>query len=799
MTEPSGSAAGLTSGGRNPRQSRWAPTWKTIDVFPGEEKLARMSDQREKRVELILQQLEELPTLPHVAVRVLEVTGNEDSSVADVVRIIENDQSLTTRILQLVTRADRGVHGDVSTLDRAVSLLGFAAVRSAVLAVSVFHTLSENKTESGRHFNRQEFWKHSIAVASCAELLAEMEPALGLIPSEAFVCGLLHDIGKVALDTILPKSFNRVVEGADLLRGNLADLERSIIGLDHMVVGKRVAERWQLPETIQQVIWLHGQVPDALPTALKNAKMVNLITLADYLVREQHLGYSGNYTFQPRAPLLEALGLKTKQIDAAVAQLVTRIEPRAAALGLGQTSADALYQQAMAQANQELGRISTQLDSKNRRLRVRGKFFDALSAFQGELRADAAPQMVLHAIGQTAVETMALPVVAAFSLRPGSTYAETVLVNAAGELFDTTLIDCPGGTPSITAGDGPVQSVGNDLEWLVSALSPRLGGETRFWISLDADNRCIGGVVWGAKAGESERLGPQVQELSGLAQGWSLALRTSQIREESRNLSEQLAEANRRLNSAQNEILRSKTIITVGEMAAGAAHEMNNPLAVIAGRSQLLASQLTDPKLKHAATLIYEQSHRLSEIISELMDFAKPVPAVTAAVDLADLVGRSLHDAKMQSDPADRTVEVTLTDVPPVRVDETQVAAAVAELIENAIQATDPVKGYIEIHAAYDAGSAQVALTIADNGCGMNEQTLKRAFDPFFSSKAAGRRRGMGLPKALRWVESSGGSIRLESRPNQGTRSLVLLPAFQPPVGAEHQDEEELQGRKAAQ
>jgi signal transduction histidine kinase len=68
-------------------------------------------------------------------------------------------------------------------------------------------------------------------------------------------------------------------------------------------------------------------------------------------------------------------------------------------------------------------------------------------------------------------------------------------------------------------------------------------------------------------------------------------------------------------------------------------------------------------------------------------------------------------------------------------------------------------------------------LTVADTGCGMDETTLKRAFDPFFSSKPAGRRRGMGLPKALRWIESSGGSIRLESRPNQGTRAIVLLAA----------------------
>jgi signal transduction histidine kinase len=186
--------------------------------------------------------------------------------------------------------------------------------------------------------------------------------------------------------------------------------------------------------------------------------------------------------------------------------------------------------------------------------------------------------------------------------------------------------------------------------------------------------------------------------------------------------------------------------------------------------------------------LIHEQSHRLSEIITELMDFAKPAPPQLAVVDVADLIGRSTHDAKMMGDSADRTVETTLTDVPPVRVDESQVSAALGELIGNALQAIEPSpgksKGLVEIHAGYDANSGQVVLTITDNGCGMDEQTLKRAFDPFFSAKPAGRRRGMGLAKALRWIEASGGSIRLESQPGQGTRSVILLPV-NPPASIE--------------
>ena len=742
---------------------------------------------REKRVELILQQLEELPTLPAVVVRVLEVTGDEDSSAKEVIELISSDVSLTARILQLVHRADAGVRGEVNSIDRAVVLLGFDAVRSAVLAVGVFETFAGVKGRKGNHFNLDEFWKHSVAVACCTELLAEeaksaLGKEAGVDPSEAFVCGLLHDLGKVALDAALPKSFDKVVEAAELLRGNIADLERSIIGLDHMVVGKRLSERWGLPATIRECIWLHGQLPSALPATVKNARLVNLVTLADLLVREQHLGFSGNFTFTlPRQPLIDATGLSAGAVERVLQKLVDAIEPRAKALGLGQASTGELYQQALAQANRELGRMSGQLASKNRRLAVRAKFFDALSNFQSELRPDAPPQVVLHAIGQTAVAVLGATSVAVFSVIPGQSFAEVILCDEQGDIFEQTVIDHSGGLAKPQGGDGPVLAVGNELEWLLAVVSPRLGEDQRFWICLESDGVCIGGVVWGARSGEAQRLSPQVQELMALANGWSLTLRTSQIREEARLLSEQLAEANRQLHNAQNEIVRGKTMITVGEMAAGAAHEMNNPLAVISGRSQLLASQLTDPKFKQAAKTISEQAHTISEIITELMAFAKPVPPKVVECDLPELVARALHEAKSITDPADRMIEVTMTDIPPVMVDPEQVTAALTEVISNAIQATGD-KGHVTLHSAYDAYSGRVALMVADNGCGMDEETLRRAFDPFFSSKPAGRRRGMGLAKALRWIERSGGTMRLESRLGKGTRGSILLPAA--PIGA---------------
>ncbi len=727
--------------------------------------------------------------------RVLQVAGSDSSSVRDVAELIESDPALATRILQLVHRADLGVSGEVTTIDRAIVLLGFEAVRCAVLAVSVFATFSphESGAAKGSPFSRNEFWKHCIAVGCASELLAielrnNWGKSAGIEPAEAFVAGLLHDVGKMALDAALPKSFARVVDAADMIRGNIGDVERNVIGIDHNIVGKRLAERWQLPVPLRDAIWLHGQLPQALPPSVRNDRLVNLVTLADLIVREQHLGYSGNYTFPiPRATLLDALGLLPAQLENVNAKLVDQVEIRARALGLASKEAHELYRDALQQANKELSRVTDQLASKNRKLSIRAKYFEALAHFQSELRPDAPPGVVMHAVGQTAASVLESEAVAVFSMPPGATYAEVSLVDRAGHLVQTHLVEMISPVADImadarpperpTPGDGPVLAVGAEMEWLIQAFSPRLPGAGRYWICLEADGGCIGGVVWGADGGEAQRLSTQVVELNALACGWSLALRTCQIRDEARALSEQLSDANRRLQSAQSEIVRTKMLTTVAEMAAGAAHEMNNPLAVISGRSQLLAATLSDAKQRASAQLIFEKSQALSNIITEMMHFARPLAPQSSRTSVAALFAAALEQAKGHTEIADRQIEVRVGEVPDADVDGQQVGSALTEIVINAIQATDPQAGRITLAASFDGFSQQLVLTVSDNGCGMEEHVLRHAFDPFFSAKQAGRRPGMGLAKALRWIETSGGSMRLESQPNAGTRAIVLLPA----------------------
>jgi len=288
---------------------------------------------------------------------------------------------------------------------------------------------------------------------------------------------------------------------------------------------------------------------------------VNIVTLADLLVRELHLGYSGNYAFTvPKQALNGGRGRQRQQVSDAILRLVDHIEPRAKALGLGQATTGELYQQALAQANKELGRVSGQLAEQEpqadgacevlrRAQLVQGELSSGRAATDGSSRRRADGHH--RAGGEHGCDVLAAA---------GPEFAETILCNAQGDVFQTALVGPAGGhgrragvgraaggwvasargfrsqvasarRTLVTAGDDG----GEELEWLVSVISPRLPQSGRYWDLPEADGACIGGIVWGGEPGEAQRLSPQVEELSAIANGWSLALRTAQIREEARN------------------------------------------------------------------------------------------------------------------------------------------------------------------------------------------------------------------------------------------------------------------------
>jgi len=750
---------------------------------------------RTRKVELVLGQLENLPTLPVIAVRLLSLTGQSNSKIQEIVALISADSVLTSKVLRLVSSGAMRVRQPVTTVQQAVVMLGFETIRNLVLSLSVFEIFRNDPDDvppDGSHlgFARSEFWKHSLAVGTAAEMLAAKCPRRVSAP-DAFVCGLLHDLGKVALDAIMPKSFHQAVELAALTRGDISDAERRIIGLDHAVAGKRLAEAWNLPPLITQAIWLHGSAPMTIPNGIVSPDIVRLVGLADLLARRQHIGFSGNYLFPFEIrQYQQSLQLRDEDIAIVTDALAETLEIRAAALGLNDVESRQLYLESIANANTELGRVNQTLAAQNQRLAQRSECFEILTRFYQRIGPAASPAQLLAEIGHVAHGILDAGRLVLFSQDPSQRIGEVLTFDAQQTAQDSFLMPMPpagGDQRAPRPGSDFVRPASPQVDWLLDRVADFLGAGKCWFMPLLCGQEPVGGIVWvGPEQTPSVAAMP---DLALVSASWGMTLRMAQGREQQNVLTEALTASNRELAGLQQQLVRAKSLAGLGEMAAGAAHEMNNPLAVMCGRAQLLAGKLSDVGLRQDATLIAQQGQRLSQIITDLMDFARPPAPQLAECSMVELVEQAVADATQRAGLIESALVRVETSgsVPRIQVDARQVRAAVAEIVLNAIQAsrssgvpthaTESVRtAEVLAQVRYEPLDRGVIVQIIDRGIGMNDETIRHAFSPFYSSKTAGRQRGMGLAKALRWIEGHGGTIRLDSLLGAGTTVVVILP-----------------------
>jgi len=206
---------------------------------------------------------------------------------------------------------------------------------------------------------------------------------------------------------------------------------------------------------------------------------------------------------------------------------------------------------------------------------------------------------------------------------------------------------------------------------------------------------------------------------------------------------------------------------SLAEFAAGAGHEINNPLAVISGRAQLLLRGEQDPERRRDLAIIHMQALRVHEMIADMMLFARPPQPKPARCDLSALVDRAVAGLKAKATTLGLTIErVGSGESIEAEVDGEQIQIAVRALIDNGLNAMRP-GGRVEIElrsiAASDAASNAVEIIVRDDGPGIPDAEREHIFDPFFSGRQAGRGLGMGLAKAWRIVTSHCGTITADS------------------------------------
>ncbi|MDD3853610.1 MAG: HDOD domain-containing protein [Syntrophomonadaceae bacterium] len=265
-------------------------------------------------LEQLVAAVNDLPALPHVVVKVMQLSEDPDSTAQDINNVLTQDQSMTARVLRLANSAFYGFPRRISTVTDAVVLLGFRTIRSIVLAASVSEIL--NQEVGGYALEPGELWRHSQSSAIAARMIAKRVkyPALDV----AYTAALLHDIGKVILNNNMKEAYREVVEKIENTGIPFNEVETDVMGFNHAQVGAQVAEKWNLPPELVEAIMYHHE-PEK---ATINKKLTAIVHVADAVSVTMGIGVGIDGMLYPvSSEAMQLLGIDEIAIESIISEM----------------------------------------------------------------------------------------------------------------------------------------------------------------------------------------------------------------------------------------------------------------------------------------------------------------------------------------------------------------------------------------------------------------------------------------------------------------------------------------------
>jgi len=251
-----------------------------------------------------------LYTLPQTLAEILKVTGSDDAGAGDLTRIVLRDPSLTTKLLKLANSATYGQARRVTTVNQAIVLLGFRAVKSLALSTSVYDTFSRRADFSEEQLKR--FWRHSLETATYAQLFAARINYP--VQEEAFVAGLIHDLGLLVMASIFPEQYGELLK-RPMGEGGIVEVEERELGVSHAFAAACLFADWGLPEVLVEAVRHHHRV-DQPGKAENRDQLTLLVGLADRMGRHplEPLPAAPVNMVDEKYHLVERLGLSSADL-----------------------------------------------------------------------------------------------------------------------------------------------------------------------------------------------------------------------------------------------------------------------------------------------------------------------------------------------------------------------------------------------------------------------------------------------------------------------------------------------------
>ena len=230
-----------------------------------------------------------MPSLSVTTTRVLEICNNPGTSAIDLNRVIELDPVLMGQVLRLVNSAFYGRRQTVTTLPRAIIMLGVNTVKNLVLSLAVLKVMRQDGAYNA--FSMEDFWLHSLCTGVAARWLADAKGLSADVRWDCFVGGLLHDLGKIPLNGLFSSEYAEIVAQVAQSGVSLHEAERDVFSVDHTEVGGMIARKWKLGGMLEDCLVCHHSPERA---HFRNACRVAIVGLADLCARNFEIGNAGS-------------------------------------------------------------------------------------------------------------------------------------------------------------------------------------------------------------------------------------------------------------------------------------------------------------------------------------------------------------------------------------------------------------------------------------------------------------------------------------------------------------------------
>jgi putative nucleotidyltransferase with HDIG domain len=727
------------------------------------------------QVELVIRRLDSLSILPCVATRLLSLLLEPQPSLEELAEIIESDPALNAKIFSLIHELGLSLPDKNPSIREALDKLPLHIIRDAVLSVKAYPAFGK---DSSRASFRKQLIEHCLAVAYCAKDIAEVT-SLKIDSELAYSAGLLHDIGKLALDEAMPRSFSGIIEQAKSQHTCSCTIEQKHLGLDHTILGKRLAVKWHLPNKIALAIWLHHSDTNAISQSVPEAKIALIVQLADLTARQCNIGQSGSCDSPDLPPaMLQTLAITPEQLERIRRNLPDQIEEKSRILGMDLPRPEATYCEVVHTTAAQLAKKHMELLEENRQLQTASSCYDFATDFLLSINSDSELIDIAENFAvrwQKFYQTGAVCLY--LTLPAGSTLLQAVVVDDESQT-KAIILNVPDETPPLpkaVADNFAIVNAADYLDWLFEQLEIDFeAGQTKL-VPLISGSKAIGAVVFELR--HPVEKGQLEQNLKATTSVAAAILDMAFARGNQQRFAERLAQLLAALSNSQFQLASAYSLGALAEMAGGAAHELNNPLSVISGRAQMLAENESEPEKKQMLEQIQQNAGEISAIIDDLMTFAKPPQPRPSQTNVRQMLDEAMHLTAQKQKAEQLDIEIDVADsIEDALVDSAQVASAIANIFSNCLESYTDGSGPIKVTTALDNSGDFVKLQISDSGCGMDTETLRKATQPFFSARPAGRKRGMGLAHAHRIIQLNKGTLDIASQPGSGTTVTICLP-----------------------